>query len=256
MRVATWNVNSIKARQERLLSWLDRTQPDVLCLQELKAVEEAFPVEAIRSRGYHAAVAGQKTWNGVAILARSEPQDVLRGFDDGHPDPQSRSIAATIGGVRIYSLYAPNGQSIGAEQHHYKLEWFTRLVSHLGKRASAADRLLLCGDFNVAPSPQDVANPEAWARTVLFDPASRAALMDLLYFGFTDVFAKQHPEGGQYTWWDYRMLAFAKNNGLRIDHILATAPLASRVLSAAIDRDERKGKGPSDHAPMVVVFED
>ena len=159
-------------------------------------------------------------------------------------------------GVRIYSLYAPNGQSIGAEQHITSSNGSRASAAILASVATAADRLLLCGDFNVAPSPQDVANPEAWARTVLFDPASRAALMDLLYFGFTDVFAKQHPEGGQYTWWDYRMLAFAKNNGLRIDHILATAPLASRVLSAAIDRDERKGKGPSDHAPMIVVFDD
>jgi exodeoxyribonuclease III len=252
MRLATWNVNSIKARQERLVAWLGRHQPDVLCLQELKIADEAFPVEVLRQAGYHATFAGQKTYNGVAIVSKEEPQDVVRGFGDGHSDTQARSIAATVGGLRIYSLYAPNGQSVGSEKHLYKLDWYKRLGDHLRARFAPSDPLVLCGDFNVAPSPQDVANPAAWASTVLFDTASRAALESLVAFGFVDVFANHHPEGGQYSWWDYRMLAFAKNNGLRIDHVLATNAVAARSRTAEIDRQERKGKLPSDHAPVTV----
>jgi exodeoxyribonuclease III len=252
MKIATWNVNSVKARQERLLAWLGKNQPDVLCLQELKVTDDVFPVEPLRAAGYHAAVWGQKTYNGVAILSKTEPEDVQRGFGDGGDDAHSRSIAATVAGLRIYSIYVPNGQTVGSDKYQYKLEWLRRLRRHLDTHHKPTDALLLCGDFNVAPKESDVANPQAWEKTVLFDPTCRAALGEIVRFGLVDVFDKHHPEGGQYSWWDYRMLAFPKNNGLRIDHILATEPVARRSVAATIDRQERKGKLPSDHAPVVV----
>jgi exodeoxyribonuclease III len=254
MKIATWNVNSVRARLDRLLAWLERKQPDIVCLQELKAKEEAFPYGAIRQVGYHAAVYGQRTFNGVGILSRIEPVNVRRGMDDGVEDPQARFLAAQVGEVHVVSAYVPNGQIVGAAQYAYKLDWLRRLRSFLAKHCTAETPLVVCGDFNVAWDERDVADPAAWVETVLFHPTSRAALEGLLGWGLVDVHRQQHPEGGLYSWWDYRMRAFPKNDGLRLDYVFATAPLACRCTSAEIDREERKGEKPSDHAPVIAVF--
>ncbi len=254
MKIATWNVNSVHARMERLLSWLQRTQPDIVCLQELKAKEEVFPYEAIRGAGYHAAVYGQRTFNGVGILSRIEPQNVVRGMDDDVDDPQARFLAAKVGEIHVLSVYVPNGQVVGSEQYTYKLDWLRRVRAFLERHFSPETSLVLCGDFNVARDEQDVANPAVWEPTVLYHPTSRAALEELLRRGLVDVHRQQHPEGGLYSWWDYRNLAFPKNDGLRLDYIFATRTLACRCTSAEIDRQERKGEKPSDHAPVIAEF--
>ncbi len=254
MKIATWNVNSIRARQERLLAWLQKAQPDVLCLQELKATDDAFPNEVIRRSGYHAAVFGQKTYNGVAILSRSKPAKVLRGMP-GFDDPQARVLMAELKGISMISAYVPNGESVGSEKYRYKLQWFQRLREFLEARFKPTESVILCGDFNVARDEKDVARPEVWASSVLLHPTSREALAHLLEWGLADVFRQRHPEGGLYSWWDYRLLAFPKNDGLRLDYILATEPLATCCTSAEIDREERKGEKPSDHAPVIAVFE-
>jgi len=256
MKIATWNVNSIRSRLERLLRWLEKTGPDVVCLQELKATDDVFPLDPIRDAGYHAAVYGQKTYNGVAILSRTKPSNTDRGFGDDVDDPQARLIAADVAGVRVISAYIPNGQTVGSEKYDYKLDWLRRLSKYLERCYEPSDPLILCGDFNVALDDHDVANPERWAGSVLCHQAAREALEDVRRWGLADVFRQHHPEGGLYSWWDYRMLGFPKNDGLRIDHIFATEPLTKRCIGAEIDREERKGDKPSDHAPVVAVFED
>ena len=255
MKLATWNVNSIRAREERLLRWLATHQPDVLCLQELKVTEDAFPLLPIRSLGYHAAVHGQKTYNGVAILSRAEPADVERGFGDEGDDSHARLVAARIGNVHVASVYVPNGQEVGSDKWAYKLEWLKRLRAWLDRRCSKSDLVAVCGDLNVAPEARDVCDPAAWEPSVLFHPEARAALENVRGWGLVDAFRLHHQEPGFYTWWDYRMLAFPKKEGLRIDHVLLSEPLAARCTAALIDRDERKGKQPSDHAPVVVELE-
>jgi exodeoxyribonuclease-3 len=254
MKIVTWNVNSVRARLVRLLAWLQKVQPDIVCLQELKAREDVFPFEAIREAGYHAAVYGQKTFNGVSILSRTEPQNIVRGMDDGVVDPQARFLAAQIGEIQVLSAYVPNGQVVGSEPYAYKLDWLRRLRSFLGRHFTHETPLVLCGDFNVARDERDVADPAAWAETVLYHPTSRAALEELLAWGLVDVHRQQHPEGNLFSWWDYQALAFPRNQGLRLDYIFATAPLALRCTSAEIDRQERKGQKPSDHAPVVAEF--
>lgn len=255
MKIATWNVNSIRARQERLLRWLAKQQLDVVCLQELKVTEEAFPFEALRQVGYYAAVYGQKTYNGVAILARTEPTEVERGFGDGVEDPQARLIAATVEGVRIVSAYVPNGGEIGTDKYAYKLQWLRRLKAYLKARDRLSGPLALCGDFNIAPEECDVAYPDMWEGTVLFNPEMRDQFREILNLELVDTFRLHHAEAGLYSWWDYRQLGFPRNDGLRIDHILATRSLAERCTAALIDREERKGAKPSDHAPVIAVFD-
>jgi exodeoxyribonuclease-3 len=255
MRLATWNVNSIRARQVRALAWVAAKQPDVLCLQEIKVETEGFPSDAFRALGYHSVVYGQKTYNGVAILSRAEPSDVVMGFGEGGGEPQARLLAATFDGIRVINAYAPNGQSVGSDKFSYKLDWFNRLRVHLDLRFDKAAPLLLCGDLNVAPEARDVYDPEGMVHEVLFHPEARAALARVVDFGLVDAFRAQRQESGLYTWWDYRQLAFPKNRGARIDHLLATPALVSRVRGASIDRDERKGKQPSDHAPVILEVE-
>jgi exodeoxyribonuclease-3 len=254
MRVASWNVNSVRARLERLLRWLAAHQPDVLCLQELKVLEVGFPFDALRAAGYHAAVFGQKTYNGVAILSRQEPHDVERGLGDDVEDPQARLIAARVGGLRVVCAYVPNGGEVGGERWPYKLEWLKRLRAFLERTSRPGEPVVVCGDFNVAPEARDVCDPANWEPTVLFHPEARAALARVTGWGLADTFRLHHPEAGIYSWWDYRMLAFPKNRGLRIDLILANQPLAERCRAASIDRQERKGKQPSDHAPVLAEF--
>lgn len=249
MRIATWNVNSVKARKERLLGFLARHRPDVVCLQELKTEEKGYPFEELRAAGYESAVLGQKTYNGVAILSREAPKDVETGFGDGGDESQARLVAATVGGLRVASAYIPNGKEVGSEKWPYKLEWLARLAAWAGRQAGGPP-LVLCGDFNIAPEERDVANPAAWADSVLCHPDVRSAWGALLAASLVDSFRLHHQEGGLYSWWDYRMLGFPKNDGLRIDHVLLAGTLAPRCTGAFIDRDERKGKLPSDHAPV------
>jgi exodeoxyribonuclease-3 len=254
MRLATWNVNSIRARLDRLLAFLQREAPDVVCLQELKVPDEDFPFEAIRAAGYHAAVHGQRTYNGVAVLSRTEPVDVTPGLGDGVADEQARLIAATVDGIRVVSAYVPNGQEVGSDKWAYKLAWLDRLGRWLDRNQVAGTPLVLSGDFNVAPEDRDVARPEEWRGSVLCHEAARAALQGVLSRGLVDAIRLHDPGPGPWSWWDYRQLAFPKGNGLRIDHVFATPDLARRSTAARVDRDERKGKLPSDHAPVIVDF--
>jgi len=256
VKLATWNVNSVRTRLPRLLRWLDAWQPDVLCLQELKATNENFPTEAVREAGYQVALHGQKTYNGVAILARGKLEDVRCGLQDDSDDAQARLISARVRGVRVLSAYVPNGGQVGSEKWHYKLTWLQRLRRHLERGFRPDEPLALCGDFNVAPQARDVCDPTAWETTVLFHPEARAALAHVADWGLTDAFRLCHDEAGLYSWWDYRMLAFPKNQGLRIDHVFVTAPLERCCDAAVIDREERKGKQPSDHAPVVLTLND
>lgn len=253
--IASWNVNSIKARLPNVLDWVKKKKPDILMLQELKCVEEAFPALEFGDLGYNHAVVGQKTYNGVAILARGEPSEVERGFSDGVDDPQARFLSARVGDVRVINCYVPNGNEVGSDKWDYKLEWLRRLVRYLATHRDPKEPLVLCGDINIAPEARDVHDPALWEPTVLFHPAARAAFGELLSWGFSDVFRRHRSEGGLYSWWDYRQLAFPKNHGLRIDHVLATEPMAARSTGAVVDRDQRKGKQPSDHAPVIVTFD-
>ena len=252
MRIVTWNVNSIRARRERALAWVTQHQPDVIALQELKTTDEAFPTDDFAALGYHAVTWGQKTYNGVALLSRTQPTDVVRGFDDGVDDPQARFIAATFEGVRVCCGYFPNGGEPDSDKYQYKRAWLGRLDAWLDDHASADEALVLCGDFNIAPDASDVCNVNAWEGTVLFNPEMRAAFRGLLDWGLTDSFRLQDDHDVVFSWWDYRRLAFVRNQGLRIDHLLVTAPLVARVERVWVDRAERKGESPSDHAPVVL----
>jgi exodeoxyribonuclease III len=254
MKIATWNVNSIRARQERLLAWLKAHAPDIVCLQELKVEDDAFPHDEIRAVGYHAAVHGQKTYHGVAILSRTAPEQVCSGLCDAVEDAQARLISAVIDGVTVLSVYAPNGGEVSSERFPYKLAWLDRLAAYLKRACDPSQPLIVCGDFNIAPDDRDVARPDDWRDSVFCVPEVRAAYQKLLDFGLVDCFRRHHEEGGFYSWWDYRQLSFPKNNGLRIDHLLATHGTAARCTSAFIDREQRKGKLPSDHAPVLAEF--
>lgn len=253
MLLATWNVNSIRARQERLVEWLDARKPDVVCLQELKCELPALEALALKELGYEVAATCQKTYNGVAILSKRPLEDVQIGLQDGDAeDTQARLVAATVDGIRVVSVYVPNGQAVGSEKYAYKLRWMERLRRYLDQRCDPARPLAVLGDFNVAPEPRDVYDPAAWEGETLFHVDARAALERIREFGLVDAFRLHHDEAGAYSWWDYRMLAFPKNRGLRIDLVLVTRPLAERITGSFIDREMRKGQGPSDHVPVVV----
>lgn len=258
MRVITWNVNSIRVREERLLGLLQRHEPTVLCLQELKLTDEKFPIESVHDAGYEALTYGQPTYNGVAILVPTgaEAVDVVRGFsDEQDEDEQARLIAATINGVRVINAYMVNGSEVGTEKWAYKLEWLDRLIERVRSELTAHKSLILTGDFNIAPRESDVSNINKWSGSVLCHSDSRARYEMFLSLGLEDVFASQHPDGGVYSWWDYRQLAFPKNDGLRIDYALVTPDLVEACSGSSVDREERKGKQPSDHAPVIYDFE-
>ena len=255
VKIATWNVNSVRVREARLVAFLAREQPDVLCLQELKVVDDDFPHEAVGAAGYQAATFGQKTYNGVGILAKAgtKIENVSRTFEDGDDDPQARVIAADILGVRVVSIYVPNGGDVGSEKWAYKQSWLKRLRGH-ASRLDPAGKVAICGDLNIAPEARDVAKPDRWKNTVLFHPEMTAAFEELLSLGLVDTARLHHGGEGPFTWWDYRMLAFPKGDGLRIDHIFASKSLASSCSGTKVDREERKGAQPSDHAPLLAVF--
>jgi exodeoxyribonuclease III len=254
MKIASWNINSLRKRQERVLQWLGETAPDVVCLQETKCTDEQFPAAALRAAGYHAAFHGQKSYNGVAILAKSEPLEVRIGLCDEVDDPQARVIAARVGDARVFSIYAPNGQAVGSSAYDYKMKWYERLTRCLREEESALGNVLVCGDFNIAPNDDDVHDPALWRGAIMCSEKERDAFRALCEIGLSDTLRLIHPEPGLFSWWDYRMLAFPKNRGLRIDAILAGHDLAARCREAGIDREMRKGKEPSDHAPVWAEF--
>lgn len=255
MKIVSWNINSLRKRQDRLLAWLAETQPDIVCLQETKCTDDQFPELVLQSAGYHAVFHGQKSYNGVAILSRTELRDVRAALCDEADDPQARVIAATIGELRVFSIYAPNGQAVGSPAYEYKLEWYKRLRKCLAENESGALELVMCGDFNVAPEDRDVHDPALWQGAIMCSEEERAAFRNLCGADLRDTLRLHHPESGLFSWWDYRMLAFPKNRGLRIDAILAGAALAERCTAAGVDREMRKGKEPSDHAPVWAEFE-
>ena len=254
MKIASWNINSLRKREERLLVWLRETSPDVVCLQETKCTDEQFPAASLRDAGYAAAFHGQKSYNGVAILTKKEPLEVRIGFCDEVEDDQARIIAASIGDVRVISIYAPNGQAVGSAAYQYKMEWYRRLTNCLRTREPALERVVLCGDFNVAPNDADVHDPALWRGAIMCSEGERAAFHSLLELPLADTLRLHHPEPGIFSWWDYRMLSFPKNRGLRIDAILAGGELAGKCSDAGVDREMRKGKDPSDHAPVWAEF--
>lgn len=254
MKIVSWNINSLRKREERLLAWLRETSPDIVCLQETKCTDEQFPAATLRDAGYAAVFHGQKSYNGVAILARDEPRDARLGLCDEVADDQARVIAATVGNVRVISLYAPNGQAVGSEAYRYKMEWFRRLTNCLRGKESALERVLLCGDFNVAPNDADVHDPALWRGAIMCSEGERAAFRALEALGLADTLRLHHREAGIFSWWDYRMLAFPKNRGLRLDAILAGSELAAQCTGAGVEREMRKGKDPSDHAPVWAEF--
>ena len=255
MKIATWNVNSIRARLDRLLAWLTEHQPDVLCIQEIKVEASEFPTAPLAQLGYEAVVSGQRSYNGVAILSKQPLEHVTAGLDDEHEDPQARLIAGTYQGVRILCSYMPNGNAVPSDKFDYKLQWMARFRAYLDRHFKPTEKVVLLGDLNVAPQPIDVYDPEGWPNEPIFHIDARTALAKIAEFGLKDVVRQHHPEPGLYSYWDYRQLAFPKNKGLRIDHILATAPLAERCTSANIDRASRKGNAPSDHAAIIATFE-
>lgn len=255
IKLATWNVNSVRMRLERLLGWLAREQPDVVCLQELKVTDEDFPRAEFEAAGWKMAVHGQKTYNGVAILSRAPLDEVTTGMNDGVDDPEARLISAGTAGLRVVSVYVPNGKTVGSDKWAYKQSWLERLRRYLDRTCDPSQPMVLCGDFNVAPEDRDVARVDEWKGTVLCHEEARAGWREIIAWGLVDTIRLHHTGEGPFSWWDYRMLGFPKNNGLRIDHILASRPLAARCTAAWVVRDERKGKLPSDHAPVVVVFE-
>ncbi|HZX43713.1 MAG TPA: exodeoxyribonuclease III, partial [Myxococcaceae bacterium] len=216
--------------------------------------DEQFPSEAVRALGYHSVLFGQKSYNGVAILSRAEPQRIERGFLDGEDDAAARVVSATVAGVRVASVYAPNGQAVDSPAYHQKLEWYGRFRRWLEVRHRKDEPLVVGGDFNGAPEDRDVWDPKLWEGQTLFSLPERAALKRAVEYGLEDTFRRLHPEPGRYSWWDYRMLGFPKNRGLRLDHIYATAPLVAQLQAAGIDREARKGVQPSDHAPVWARF--
>ena len=250
MKLAAWNVNSLKVRLPQLLDWLAARQPDAVCLQETKLEDHNFPQQEIEAAGYQVAFRGQKTYNGVALLARQPITDVVCG-NPHFPDPQQRLIAASVGGVRVICAYVPNGQAVGSDKYAYKLAWLDALHDWIGEQLAENPQLALAGDFNIAPDDRDVHDPAAWAGQILCSDAERAAFTRLLALGLKDSFRLFEQPEKSFSWWDYRMLGFQRNRGLRIDHILLSTPLAERCTAAEIDRAMRKLERPSDHAPVI-----
>jgi len=254
VRLATWNVNSVSARLPRLLDWLESRAPDIVCLQETKCPVEAFPTDEVGRLGYLAAVHGTGRWNGVAILSRVGLEDVRRGLDGepGFPDVEARAVAATCGGTRVHSLYVPNGRTPDSPHYAYKLAWLESLRTTVAAELSAYPELVTCGDMNVAPTDDDVWDPAAFVGATHVTQPERARLAAVRNLGLRDVVPRPGKGPNPFTYWDYRAGMFHKDMGMRIDLVYASGPLAERVLDAWVDREARKGKAPSDHAPVVV----
>ena len=250
MRLATWNVNSLKVRLPHLLDWLGRQQPDILCVQETKLEDDKFPRNEIESAGYQVVFSGQKTYNGVAIVSKVAAEDVLMGIPE-FEDSQKRVIAGTFAGTRVVCAYVPNGQSIDSDKYAYKLSWLTAFEKWLDTEIRTHSGLAVLGDYNIAPSDEDVHDPSAWKDQVLCSASERSAFQRLLALGFKDGFRLFPQPENSFSWWDYRMNAFRRKMGLRIDHILLSAPLAAKCTACVIDVEPRKLERPSDHAPVL-----
>jgi len=254
LKIATWNVNSLKVRLAQVLEWLGAHEPDVLVLQEIKQVTEAFPVETFLEAGYQSIASGQKTYNGVAVIAKSQPQDPVFDFP-GFDDPQRRILASTINGVRVVDLYVPNGSEVGSEKYAYKLSWLAALKNFIVDELKHHEKLVVLGDFNIAPADADVHDPEKWGEAILCSPKERAALEALLDLGLSDVFRQFEQAEKTFSWWDYRAAGFRRNLGLRIDLILASAALSKNCTASYVDKEPRGWERPSDHAPVVAEFD-
>lgn len=250
MKIATWNVNSIKVRLPHVLAWLETVQPDALCLQEIKCATEEFPALELKGLGYDAAVAGQKTYNGVAILSKEPARDIRVGLPGGDSDSQARYIEATIGGVRVASIYLPNGNPVESEKYPYKLAWMERLRAHAKELLATETATVLAGDYNVCPTDNDVYDPEGWRDDALCRPESRAWFRVLLNSGFTDAFRVFHAEPHRYSFWDYQAGRWSRDEGLRIDHLLLSPQAADRLTAADIDKAPRGRDKASDHTPV------
>jgi exodeoxyribonuclease-3 len=250
MKLATWNVNSLKVRLPQVLDWLGGHRPEVLCLQETKLEDASFPVDAINAAGYQALYSGQKTYNGVAILSRSRARDPASGIP-GLDDPQKRVVATTVDDVRVVCAYVPNGESVDSDKYQYKLKWLAAFRSWLAGELARYPRLAVLGDFNIAPEPRDVHDPPAWEGRVLFSQPERAAFGELIQIGLKDAFRLFEQPEKSFTWWDYRMNAFRRKMGLRIDHILLSQQLVDACTACTIDIEPRRSERPSDHAPVL-----
>jgi len=252
-KIATWNVNSLRVRLPHVLSWLKSAKPEVLALQELKMPDEDFPYDEIREAGYEAAVSGQRTYNGVAILSRQPAHDKLTDLP-GLDDHQRRVMCVTIGDIRILNLYVPNGESVESDKYQYKLNWLKKLDAYVKQELKKHPKMIILGDFNIAPDEIDVHDPKHWDGHVLFSAPERKALKELLQIGFHDCFRELSPTDKSYSWWDYRMNAFKRNMGLRIDHILASTTLMQNCKACHIDKIPRTLERPSDHTPVIAEF--
>jgi exodeoxyribonuclease III len=258
MRIATWNVNSVKQRLPRLLPWLDQRQPDVVCLQETKLADDAFAEllhDELHARGYEVAAHGEAAWNGVAILSKAGLEDVAHGLEGapGFPHPEARAVAATCGGIRVFSVYVPNGRTPGSDHYSYKLAWLGSLRDAV---AAGPEEIVVAGDVNIAPTDEDVFDPDAYVGQTHVTPPEREALAELQALGLHDVVRDRWPGERVFSYWDYRAGMFHQDLGMRIDLILASGPVAERAKAAWIDRHARKGKGPSDHAPVIVDLDE
>ncbi|MBC7804254.1 MAG: exodeoxyribonuclease III [Candidatus Parcubacteria bacterium] len=253
MKLAAWNVNSLRVRLPHLIDWLAQARPDVVCLQELKLEDAKFPRAELERAGYQSAFSGQKTYNGVAILSRTPLEEVISGIP-GLEDDHKRVIAATTGGVRVICVYCPNGQAIGSEKYAYKLRWFAALKGYVAAQLERYPQLAVAGDFNVAPEDRDVHDPKAWEGQIHVSEAERSAWNALISLGLRDSFRIFEQPDKTYSWWDYRMMGFRRNAGLRIDHALVSTALAERCIASTVDKAPRKLERPSDHAPVVVEF--
>ena len=256
MQIATWNVNSVRARLPLVLGWLEKRQPEVVCLQETKVVDEKFPREPFEELGYSIEVFGQKTYNGVAILAKGRMEDVVRGFPCDDDEAQKRVIGVTIGDLMVLNLYVVNGKEVGSDKYAFKLDWLARLQSFVEERYDMGEKVILTGDFNITFDDRDVHDPEAWHEKILCSTPEREALARITELGLADAFRNFEDDSGHYTWWDFRTRGFQRGLGLRIDHFLMSPPALAACKGVEIDLEARAAEKPSDHAPVVATLEE
>jgi len=253
LKIASWNVNSLNVRLPHVLAWCDVAGPDILALQETKLTDDRFPVEQLQSAGYHSVFSGQKTYNGVAILSREPATDIITDVD-GLDDPQRRILAASIAGLRVIDLYVVNGSEVGSEKYAYKMHWLEKVTIFIAAEMQRYEKVIVLGDFNIAPDDRDVHDPEAWQGKILCSEPEREALQQILDLGLSDTFRQFDQEEKTWSWWDYRMAAFRRNMGLRIDLVLASGALAKVCSAAYVDKEPRRQERPSDHAPVIAEF--
>lgn len=254
LKLASWNVNSLKVRLEQVLEWMDTSQVDVLAMQETKLIDENFPATAFTDKGYHIVFAGQKTYNGVAVISKHPVTEIITDISD-LADPQRRILAVTVAGIRLINLYVPNGSELTSDKYQYKLNWLEKVIAFIQQQLSLYPKMAVVGDFNIAPEDRDVHDPAEWVGCVLVSPPERQAFADLLKLGLHDSFRNFEQEEKIFSWWDYRAAGFRRNRGLRIDHVLLSEPLNILCRQSKIDKEPRKAERPSDHAPAWVELE-